>query len=204
MLTQAHHGVPLSVQQSASGSEAALLAGGGGSDASPPAGGQASDAGVAEITRLTAAQRVKMAQIGVPPPCLTLLAKAGVYAKNLADLPWMVLDSMVGEASGMGVAQVTLLRMLHERLQAEDARSGRSSRSESRSSSRTGSKAGSRSGSGRQDVVPRTPACAAAGGGWGAAAASRGSAEQRGGFSGGQPMAGAVPCWWARLGGSTW
>lgn len=37
----------------------------------PPAY-QASEAGVAEITRLTEARRVGMAQIGVPPPCLTL------------------------------------------------------------------------------------------------------------------------------------
>ena len=120
--------------------------------------GHASDAGVVEITRLKASRRVGMTQIGVPPPCRTLLAEAGVYAENLADLPWTVLDSIVGEASGMGVAQVTLLRVLHERLQAEDARSGRSSRSGSRPSSRKGSKAGSRSGGGKQGAVrPHVP-----------------------------------------------
>ena len=97
-----------------------------------------------------------MAQIGVPHQCLTLLAKAGVYAGNLADLPWAVLDSMVGEASGMGVVQVTLLRTLHERLQAGPVRG---SRSGSRSSSRTGSGASSRSSNdergGRHPHVPQ-------------------------------------------------
>ena len=96
-----------------------------------PAAYQTGESGAAEIRRLTEERRVGMAKIGVPHQCLNLLAKAGVYAGNLADLPWAVLDSMVGEASGMGAVQVTLLRALHERLQAG---SERSSKSRSRSS----------------------------------------------------------------------
>jgi hypothetical protein len=60
----------------------------------------------------------------------------------------------VCDVSGMGVAQLTLLRVLHARLQAElDARLGRSSKSGSRSSSCAGSKAGSRSGGGKAEHV---------------------------------------------------
>ena len=118
-----------------------------------PTAYQAGEAGVAEIMRLTETRKVGMAQIGVPPPCLTLLAEAGVYAGNLADLPWTVLDSMVGEASGMGLVQVTLLRTLHERLQAGSVRG---SRSGSRSSSRTGL------GLARDQVMASKATCACA------------------------------------------
>ena len=45
-----------------------------------------------------------MAQIGVPPPCVTLLAEAGISADNLADLPWAVLENIVRDVSGMGAA----------------------------------------------------------------------------------------------------
>jgi hypothetical protein len=62
---------------------------------------------------------VRMAQIGVPPPCVTLLAEAGVSAENMRDLPWGVLENMVCKVEGMGVVQLTLLRVLHARLQAE-------------------------------------------------------------------------------------
>ena len=113
---------------------------------------------------------VRMAQIGVPPPCVALLAEAGVSAENLADLPsgglGAVLENIVCKVDGMGVAQLTLLRVLHVRLQAElDARSGRSSKAGSRSSSRAGSKSGSRSGGGKAEGVhPHVPQSVAFGG----------------------------------------
>ena len=100
-----------------------------------------------------------MAQIGVPPPCVTLLAEADVSAENMRDLPWGVLENIVCKVEGMGVVQLTLLRVLHARLQAElDGRSGRSSKTGSRSSSRAGSKSGSRSCGGKaESALPHVP-----------------------------------------------
>lgn len=61
----------------------------------------------------------------------------------------------------MGLVQITLLRMLHKRLQAESVRG---SRSGSRSSSRTGSRTGSRSGGGKQGGIrPHVPQLVEAG-----------------------------------------
>ena len=92
--------------------------------------------------------------MGVPPPCVVYLAEAGISTANMADLPWAMLENMVQEIQGMGVAQMTLLRVLHARLQAElDARSRRSRISASRSGSRAGSRAGSRSGGDKAEPV---------------------------------------------------
>ena len=71
-----------------------------------------SGAGVAELARLTSARMLRMAQMGVPPPCVTHLAEAGISADNISDLPWAVLANIVQEISVMGVAQLTLLRVL--------------------------------------------------------------------------------------------
>ena len=129
----------------------------------------ASSTGDAELTQLTPLRMVRMPHIGVPPPCVTLLAEAGVSAENLADLPWGVLENIACKVDGMGVAQscVTLLRdVLHARLQADlEGRSGRSSKTESRSSSCVGSKSGSRSGGGKaESVLPHVPQSVAFGG----------------------------------------
>ena len=122
--------------------------------------------GGAELAHLTSLRVVRMAQIGVPTPCVTLLAEAGVSAENMRDLPWGELKNIVGKVDGMGVVQLTLLRVLHTRLQAElDRRSGRSSKTGSRSSSRAGSKSGSRSGGGKAEgVIPHAPQSVAFGG----------------------------------------
>ena len=74
---------------------------------------------------------------------------------NVADLPWTALESLVREVSGVGLVQLTLLRALHARMQAElEAKSGRSSRSGSRSSSRAGSGSGVQPCVSRQEAVP--------------------------------------------------
>ena len=64
---------------------------------------------MAELARLTSARMLRMAQMGVPPPCVMYLAEAGISADNMTDLPWAVLENMVQEISGMGVAHLTLL-----------------------------------------------------------------------------------------------
>ena len=57
---------------------------------------------VSGLTRLTAARKLGLAQIGVPPPCIAFMAEAGVSVDNVTDLPWTTLEGLVREVGGVG------------------------------------------------------------------------------------------------------